>query len=561
MEHIKYVLQTRKDILSRSRVINYAPIWNSTNYTLKSATKPDNSSQAVSLQWVGQKASLSFNDYWYIKLNGTQNIGGLKTTLNLPVKNTETVFFKVKTNDVKNTALWVKLQGQTTYQKLTRLPSYVEYQVTNLLGSYGSFSTDSNGDGVADGWNLTNRNIVEACVVSNGIQYYKKTAQALATQYWVSIWSQHIPTNNTDRWFIKARAKVQSTQSSSDVVRTLYVLGTNSSNVNVWSTGGVTSLYFPFNADFQTSYTSYTFTNTAVVAFRLMGFYVEHSYLPIGSVNEVWIDYAQVVNLTAMGELPQALKQFFAPSNITKWEDFAVFGNANVMCILKDANGNYIAKKGNDWLNDLIPYVENTATVQFNLLPDNSNVAVFSYTATSNTTIDEIVISWDDVLGGNTGSLTIEGFGVYLDINNHIDVLAPYVLSEFDNTPTRKALRLKNGSIEEKNLVLAKYVEYDLMNTIITFARINPKTGLLIDSDANITGISKNGDNITLNFRIPLNKFGITVGELDPARTELIPCGARCEIVNKTNTSITFKIYDETGELNPNREFVVLIFR
>lgn len=244
---------------------------------------------------------------------------------------------------------WYKQQYtvlNTRYGHLSGQLQVAEYQVTNLLGSYGSFSVDSDGDGLADGWQKLSCNTY----LDNGKQYITATINNTSVEFCL-LKTITVPNNNT--FFIRTELGVQTKPNIATF--DVYILTSDWSN------------YIPFSVNSGDSKIAYAskITNGTTIKFQIA--FANHTAHPQSSVGQpyiLWLDNILIVNLTSMGELPQPLKQFFAPSNITKWEDFAIFENTNVMCILKDANGNYIAKQGNDWLNDLIPYVENTANIR-----------------------------------------------------------------------------------------------------------------------------------------------------------------------------------------------------
>ncbi|MCX7654876.1 MAG: hypothetical protein N2Z58_09415, partial [Fervidobacterium sp.] len=152
-------------------------------------------------------------------------------------------------------------------------------------------------------------------------------------------------------------------------------------------------------------------------------------------------------------------------------------------------------------------------------------------------------------------SFTVENVACYLNTLTFFNEIIPlYRASE-----TNDVIYFKNNTFDVKSLALFRWIEDNYPNQILAFAIINPATGSLIDSDANIISFTKSSDDLTLTFRLPINNYSITSAKLSQ-NNNLLNSGIRCQVISSSSTSVTFRVYDENNTLNPNALFAILIY-
>jgi len=219
-----------------------------------------------------------------------------------------------------------------------REPKLEVYPVTvvNLLGKYGDFETDSNGDGIADGWLTYPRNWVYSIV--NGRQ--RISSQTTGTTYNLSISYSVTPSSNA-KVFVRALAKRTKTDFGDNALVHL-MFGSN----NFF-------LYFDNSTNDQIQYTSFVTNGAVTITLRPFG-YFDAQVLSFSAYTE--FDKIMVVDLNYMGKLPQALKEYFN-NVLSTWADLATASNITAI------DGK--VQSGNAWLNELLPYVNSVATLGY----------------------------------------------------------------------------------------------------------------------------------------------------------------------------------------------------
>jgi len=222
------------------------------------------------------------------------------------------------------------------------------YTVVNLLGKYGNFETDSNGDGLADGWVVSDVTLKELVSGINGnAQHISHTFNGGTTILQFRVYPQQGHT-----YYAKTAMKTTTTDPVKPILTgmtgtllayregyTPYLLFGPEGYTNVWT---IRSGYY---------------TETQAVDYRDLFLYIAADFAGanVGETYELWIDNFLLVDLTAMGSLPSGLQTFFSPAGITKWEELATTNN------IVAADGT--AKTGKEWLDLLLPYVDSIATL------------------------------------------------------------------------------------------------------------------------------------------------------------------------------------------------------
>jgi len=320
-------------------------------YGTDAATKKDNLIKLIT-QAYSQEKKLTFPDTnrsIYVKLAGEPIVvGPLGPVLNAQAY--EITFNFVAQDpyfyaDEHNEAGWgyIKVNADApTYlmsprkQFLRREPTIELYPVTvvNLLGKYGNFEIDSNGDGLADGW----------------------------------IWSQDKEWS-TDSLYGSHSQKIILTDSPAGCYRNI----TQQLNLNdiVFGVGylkvgggansraelGFGALAWEYIGSIPST------TSTSWTKLYLSAKYVDDNYTGTiyfnnrGDVGDYTIaDGLAVYNLTEMSKLPPPLKEFFN-NQVSNWEDLATTSNI----IATDGR----TQTGEDWLAELLPYVDSCASLGF----------------------------------------------------------------------------------------------------------------------------------------------------------------------------------------------------
>jgi hypothetical protein len=214
------------------------------------------------------------------------------------------------------------------------------YTVVNLLGKYGNFETDSNGDGVPDG------------VWKN-----------------YSTDSSYTISRTTDKYFGSYACKVEQTTTSayrgirmaigsglndkilfySAWFKTTAGSGTFSISISVGS--WISTTTSGFSSSWKRLYNTYQ-----VPSDETGTLYFETGCTYLNSVPTYVVDGAMVVNLSVMGKLPRALSEFFN-NTATYWTDLATTSNITAI------DGR--TQSGRAWLAELIPYVDSVASFGF----------------------------------------------------------------------------------------------------------------------------------------------------------------------------------------------------
>lgn len=229
------------------------------------------------------------------------------------------------------------------------------YTVVNLLGKYGNFEVDSNGDGLADGWSIQLSGNPTLVTSFDGSKAQKISFTNNGSSW---IYIRRIITTDPNRilnrtFFFRSYAKTSygGTATGNEAFpRSLYLVGRN--NTNTWIQ--LISLLFDWNV-WNCKYGTCTFTNPSITNLSIVGFYVGYPDNPVDSFFEAIVDKMMLVDLTAMGALPSGLQAFFSSAGITKWEELATTSN------ITGADGR--TQTGEEWLDLLLPYVDSIATL------------------------------------------------------------------------------------------------------------------------------------------------------------------------------------------------------
>ena len=221
-----------------------------------------------------------------------------------------------------------------------REPQMKVYPVTvvNLLGKYGDFETDSEGYGLANGWDI-NFNYINTELSTDKVVIGDKS------QYlWVNTWvGKQIALQN----------------------RSFQILTGHTYFISLWMHTNQEIAYrfvaFPIGDPithfegnttlnrFNKNYCSHTATRDEQI---WLFFYTTDSETGRFSL---WIDGFMVIDLTAMGILPPPLKEYFNGPQL--WKDLATSSNITAI------DGK--VQSGNAWLNELLPYVNSVATLGY----------------------------------------------------------------------------------------------------------------------------------------------------------------------------------------------------
>jgi len=249
------------------------------------------------------------------------------------------------------------------------------YPITlvNLLGKYGNFETDSNEDGLADGW----YDIFSACsyTLTNGFfgtKAQKLTTSADSEQRIVLIttpfknngdfifpagtclfftgYARKI-TENVDKALIEVKY-LKISDSSWIWGALIFPKANNTHSIGLlpdtqWHKGK--KIIHPTDSDFRVEFK---------IIFQSNG----------TDEQSIATDGFAAYNLTAMGILPPPLQQFFSDAGITRWDDLATTSN------ITGADGR--TQTGEDWLAELLPYVDSVATVGYSWTDGQLTVTV-----------------------------------------------------------------------------------------------------------------------------------------------------------------------------------------
>jgi hypothetical protein len=222
------------------------------------------------------------------------------------------------------------------------------YTVVNLLGKYGDFEVDSDADGLADGWSVSNVTLKELVSGINGnAQHISHTYNGGTHVLTIQFYPQQGHT-----YYAKTAMKTTTTDPVKPIVNGMtgslqayrfgypnYLLFGPEGYTNVWT---IRSGYY---------------TETETLDFRALTVYIAADFggANVGETYELWVDNFLLVDLTAMGALPSGLQTFFSAAGITKWEELATTSN------ITGADGR--TQTGKEWLDLLLPYVDSIATL------------------------------------------------------------------------------------------------------------------------------------------------------------------------------------------------------
>lgn len=217
------------------------------------------------------------------------------------------------------------------------------YSVTNLLGSAGSFKTDSNRDGLSDSW--TTVGSPSCTLVNDGTRNwqvirvtYTSGEQGICTSFSAS-------TNRT--CFVRMLQRVSTTDLQARMA----------GSVQIFSYFSNTSSGFPIMApsadDFGKTLTRFG-SFTLKTSSPSVVIYAAGSGSNPGSVYEVQVAEVAVYDLDQLGNLPADIAEFLGA---TKWKDLATSE------IVRGLDGT--EQSGLEWLGFLLPYVEGTGSVNY----------------------------------------------------------------------------------------------------------------------------------------------------------------------------------------------------
>ena len=223
---------------------------------------------------------------------------------------------------------------------LPRTPKLEIYPVTvvNLLGKYGDFETDSNSDGLADGWDKIDWGGVTTTPSLTTDRIFGSKAQKLncSTTTGIDGGIFCIPmlyANN--KYYFSTYLKIA-------VLPTGYFrLGLDDflvmdTQVGEWHRLSV--IMSPTSDRTSNLYCILHFTSS--------------DGNPV--VAEAIVDGTMLVNLTEMGQLPPPLKTYLG---VTNWADLATTSNITAV------DGK--VRKGREWLDELLPYVNSIGTLGY----------------------------------------------------------------------------------------------------------------------------------------------------------------------------------------------------
>jgi hypothetical protein len=209
--------------------------------------------------------------------------------------------------------------------------------IVNLLGRYGNFEVDSNGDGLADGWTagsyVSQKELVSG-VIGQKAQRFITTRLYNNVSYRITC-SVNIEKKAGDAFFLSAWMK-------KGLDANYICLGWEGEHTGHFSTQS-TSWEYKYR-----TWIAQTTGSGRIYCFALSGI--------DGGNNEGYLDGVMVVNLSLMGHLPPPLKEYFS-NQVSLWSDLATTSNITAI------DGK--TKTGEEWLSELIPYVDSVKTVGY----------------------------------------------------------------------------------------------------------------------------------------------------------------------------------------------------
>ena len=226
-------------------------------------------------------------------------------------------------------------------------PNVTIYPVTivNLLGKYGDFETDSNGDGLADGWysDDTESFSLDAGIIGIFSQKNSWVADDNTTLRYLrwDVERSVVGHRYFLTFFLKATTDHPSPGDTSMLWRQVFFFSRRA-NSNWLNTVMIV-------ADYDNVWHRYvaklTVDDPDSVALRIEGLYVNHPNLDDGYTYTTWIDGVAVYDLTAMGQLPPPLQDLYG---VTNWSDL---DKDTLAQLLPFCNG--ICTLGFTWAGDL----------------------------------------------------------------------------------------------------------------------------------------------------------------------------------------------------------------
>jgi len=291
--------------------------------------------------------------------------------------------------------------------------------IVNLLGKYGNFETDSNDDGIADGWALPDFDTFSLNsskkVLGTSSQYAKRVNFSGTTKHPSVQTSLSLPSSEMRKYFIFAY--VQKTASDTSIHKfSVYQYDSNQSFVT-----DVSEIIDNLIADkwIRAYKTFQTAANVAYILPRLTCVTADTQ------TAEIYVDGFMLIDLTEMGELPPPLKEFFQ-NQVSNWEDLATTSNITA------TDGR--TQTGEDWLAELLPYTDSVQTLgyiydkgELNIIVENKGKNLLPCDLYQ---IDRVINSWyalasnnDTAFVGNTLYwLTQDGSGTSLLFRKKIPV-------------------------------------------------------------------------------------------------------------------------------------------
>lgn len=220
----------------------------------------------------------------------------------------------------------------------------VQYSLTNLLGQAGSFGTDSNNDGLADGWNISS-DLGKQIEQVDGInwQHFWETYSISSRGIYKEL--NMIPNNI---YFVTMKQKVTTTDTDTRFAGTVRFYDYNTSKDS-----GIAIPKFPYES-VGSQLLRYGVI-TALSAKPSIIIYTSFGGLSVsGKRYDVWVAQVGVYDLSVLGRLPNGLANYLG---VLRWTDLATSS------MIRALDGTI--KSGVDWLSQFIPYIESTQTINF----------------------------------------------------------------------------------------------------------------------------------------------------------------------------------------------------
>ncbi|APT75061.1 hypothetical protein LN42_00605 [Marinitoga sp. 1137] len=229
-------------------------------------------------------------------------------------------------------------KGRTEIKDIKLQP----YTIVNLLGKYGDFEVDSDGNGIGDGWTdlYASYNINEIVDSPLGGKAQKQICSNGNTSFYygtIAFFLKGHPKEN-HKYFLS----FYGAKSSDTLTAVVSVRINNAGYRHHYLSTKFDKIYDSFSFD-------YSDWNNPPYDYNRIIFSI---YNEDGSY--AYIDKVMFVDLTEMGALPSGIKAYFQNA-VAKWEDLVT--SSNIAAI----DGR--EQTGNDWLAELLPYVNSVATL------------------------------------------------------------------------------------------------------------------------------------------------------------------------------------------------------